>query len=416
MGAGPVSYDLERLVGRGCCTLVWTTTLPTGSAAVVEERRAPQAPEAVRAWLEQARTTRAAGLTEIYELRPHHEGALVAREPMPGETLEQILARVGRFDDQSVTAVANAVAGSLARLHHGGLAHGAPDPERVWWLADPRIALGLPSPHRWDPSGDAWCAHANPRRVARTPPEQLNGAECDARSDVFVWAALLVELASGAPPFLAADDVPATARRVTQTVPAGVDAIADPTLRRVVGRALSKDPDLRPPDARAVQAELAAGAPTAAPAGALGVVDDGPPEPPPVGPDRRTRRWRRCVVGTALLAVVATAALIALLADGRPQAPPDLVTLSAPEPIAVPAPDLEPEDGAAPEVRNLVEVVATPCGQLHRERGGTQVACIPAGVVLPVVDERDGWVEVVEADASSAGWLDEDDVRLPANP
>lgn len=411
-----MSYELERLVGRSCCALLWTTTLPSGDTAVVEERRTPGDPAAVSGWLEQARMTHSVGLTAVYAVQPHAQGALVAREPMPGETLEQILVRVGRFDSRSVSTVAAALAGSLAMLHYVGLAHGAPEPERVCWLTDPRIVLGLPPPHRWDPSAWALCVHADPKRVARTPPERLDGADPDTRSDVFGWAATLVELASGVPPFLVVDDAPATARRVAHTVPAGVDWIVDPVLRGVIIRALSKDPDLRPADARAVQAELADAAPATAATRALGATDTGPPAPPPVGPDRVTRRWRRATAVTALLAVVATVVLIAALLDGRPQAGPELVRMAAPDPLPTSAPEPDQEDGNARTVQRLVEVTATPCGHLHEEPGGTQTVCLPAGVLLPVVGERNGWVEIAEADASSAGWVAANDVNVPDEP
>ena len=90
-------------------------------------------------------------------------------------------------------------------------------------------------------------------------PERLRGELPDGRSDLYSIGVILFEMLSGAPPFVATNDV-ALIEQHLDTEPPPLDVSVPEALREIVDRALAKHPEDRYDDAAAMAVALEAAA------------------------------------------------------------------------------------------------------------------------------------------------------------
>jgi len=154
------------------------------------------------------------------------------------KTLAQRLSE-GRLP--AVEALRNAMqlADSLRKLHDTGKVHGAVTPSNLVLVAG-GVEL-LPAAGG---SGEAITPY--------TAPEVVQGRPADARSDVFGFGAILFEMMTGRRAFDGESRV-ALAASLTETP---TPASGSPTVDRLVGPCLNKNPDARSPRLQKVMMEL----------------------------------------------------------------------------------------------------------------------------------------------------------------
>lgn len=196
-------------------------------------------------------------LYDIAEAEGHH---FMVMEYVDGEDLSSLLRRIGRLPGDKALEIARGVCAGLAAAHDKGIIHRDLKPANVMIdgrgharIADFGLAALADGLSAADMSG-------TPHYMA---PEQLSGQGASLRSDVYALGLVMHEMLTGKRVFEAKSLNELRALHA-ESKPQSLSSSAtdvDPGLDRVVQRCLARDPNGRPPSARAVLLALPGGDP-----------------------------------------------------------------------------------------------------------------------------------------------------------
>ena len=178
---------------------------------------------------------------------------------------------------QDALKIAIEICDALDKAHRSGIVHRDLKPANVLLVAP----AGLPPP---SPSCSTSASRRAPRRSSRTSglsmlpttppnltaqgailgtfqymaPEQIEGLEADARTDIFALGALLFEMLAGRPAFEGKTRASLLGAILKDEPPrvSTVQPLAPAALDRIIGTCLAKDPDDRYQSARDLLREL----------------------------------------------------------------------------------------------------------------------------------------------------------------
>jgi tetratricopeptide (TPR) repeat protein len=192
----------------------------------------------------------------------------VAHELLEGETLAARVTRTGPLHVNDARPLLRAVLEALNALHQRRIAHGDLRLANVVSLRTPDGALRVvvldagadrlrARPRPGTGRNDLYSTMASPWTAA---PEQIRGADADARSDVYSFGAMTFELLTGRPPFGEGSALDAAFGHLSRA-PVAPSTLAPKgfvpqDMDELVERLLAKDPEQRPPNAGAVLALL----------------------------------------------------------------------------------------------------------------------------------------------------------------
>jgi two-component system, LytTR family, response regulator len=269
-------YRVIEEIGRGGMGVVYRaldTTLGREVALKVLASAPGGDPEQVRRLEQEARAAASLAhpaVSVVYEIDEHEGSTFIAMELVRGRPLAALVAGAPLPPDRALD-VAIEVAEGLAEAHARGVVHRDLKPKNVMLTESGHakiIDFGLAKLLRRRPPFEsgadtpAW-SDTDPGRLVGTAaymsPEQVRGAEVDARSDLFAFGALLYEMLSGEPAFRRETGVETLHAVLKEPAPrlgaAGLGA-AFPVLGRVLDRCLAKAPDDRYPAAADLLADL----------------------------------------------------------------------------------------------------------------------------------------------------------------
>ena len=254
-GMGEVFLAEDTRLGRQVALKFLTTSDsadPEGRERLVREAQA-------------ASVLRSPHIAVTYDLVEHGDALFIAMEYVEGELLSTRIAR-GTLAVPEALEIAMQVADALEEAHGRGIVHRDIKSANVMLTGRQLVKVldfGLAKFLR-RPAGLSALTMGvtSPGMVLGTlnymAPEQLRGADVDARADLFGLGAVLYEMLAGRPPFTAetmadtADRIlnhePEAMARFNYGVPADVDVL--------VRKALAKDPDFRYQSAREFYVDL----------------------------------------------------------------------------------------------------------------------------------------------------------------
>jgi serine/threonine-protein kinase len=303
-------YEIDVLLGRGGMGAVYRARDVDLGRTVALKVLAPEFANNERFRERFLRESRLAASLDHPHIVPifqagEAEGVLfLAMRYVEGTDLSQVVAKEGPLDPTRVVALAEQAASALDAAHERGLVHRDVKPSNMLiarsagrehcYLAD----FGLTK--RTGSISGLTVTHQVVGTLDYIAPEQIRGAEIDARADVYSLACVLHECLTAAPPFERATDVAVLWAHVHEEPPLVTSRRAElpKAIDAVLARGLAKEPA----DRYASCGELVAAVRSA------------------LTPEQviaRPSRPRAAMVAVAALAVGAAIAVGAFLAFGR---------------------------------------------------------------------------------------------------
>jgi serine/threonine protein kinase/Tol biopolymer transport system component len=258
-------YEILSPLGAGGMGEVWRardTRLGRGVAVKVLPERLSSSPESRQRFEREARSISQLShphICALYDIGREGETEYLVMEYLEGETLSERLAR-GSLSLEQTLRYGSEIADALDKAHRKGIVHRDLKPGNVMLtktgvkLLDFGLAKTL-APEA--PPGSLTAAPTAARDVTAAgtilgtvsymAPEQLEGREADARTDIFALGAVLYEMATGGKAFSGTSQASLISSIMTSE-PAAISTIrpaSPPALDRIVRTCLAKDPEAR---------------------------------------------------------------------------------------------------------------------------------------------------------------------------
>jgi eukaryotic-like serine/threonine-protein kinase len=176
----------------------------------------------------------------------------IAMEYVPGPTLRELLNSRGRLSPRESLDIIERVLAGLAAAHEAGIIHRDVKPENVLLGTGTSVKVADFGLAR----AAAGVSHTKTGLLIGTAaylaPEQVASNSSDQRSDVYAAGVMLFEMLTGVQPHTGESPLAVAYKHVNSAVPAPSTVNPDlpAALDALVALGTSRDPDLRPPDAR----------------------------------------------------------------------------------------------------------------------------------------------------------------------
>jgi tRNA A-37 threonylcarbamoyl transferase component Bud32 len=266
MGAVPEGwgkYQLQGTIATGATGTVYIAYQPELKRHVAIKELSPsldQQPNFLNRFRAEARVMtglESVNCVRVYEFFETDGRAFLVEEFIDGASLRHVIDKVGRLSAEQALGVLKGAMSGLGYAHSQRLLHRDLKPanilvdrDGVSKLANFGQALALSRPE-----ATGGLAEGTPAYMS---PEQVQGRATDYRSDIYSAGAVLYELLTGKPPYVA--DSPAGVMRMHLEAPVPDPRRSNPDIPDdvafLVGRALTKDPATRQQSATEFFTEL----------------------------------------------------------------------------------------------------------------------------------------------------------------
>jgi serine/threonine protein kinase len=263
-------YRILDIIGNGGFSVVYHAEDMNLERPVAIKQLMPEAfsEEGTREWfIREARLTASLShpnIVQIHSLRAEGDLIFLVMEYLPSD-LHTLVRRSGPLDRPKLMKVTTDICRALETLHARNVIHRDVKPENILIGAEGQFKLAdfglahIPPRRRQDPDDSSG---PQPGTLLYMSPEQAFGRTVTARSDIYSLAIVLYEAITGHY-YFDYDEEDGTDDELLDLIEEGDPLPLDrhhrtipPEIIEPLHRALSKDPDERPPTARAFLSEL----------------------------------------------------------------------------------------------------------------------------------------------------------------
>jgi len=339
LGAGGMAEVFEgrdRLLARRVAIKVLLAEFARDPSFLVRFKREAQA----------AASLSHPNIVAVYDTGVEGATNFIVMEYVEGRTLRDLLRIGGPPPPDRAAGIAADACGALAAAHARGLIHRDVKPANVMLTGDGTVKVMDFGIARATTSETITQTHAVIGTAQYISPEQVEGREVDARSDLYSLGCMLYEMLTGRVPFSGESPIAIAYRHVREdpVPPRRIDPRVPPALEAITLRAMAKNPGHRYQTAAEMEADLEralGGQPIAAAVGGLGAaatqampralthqptthLDEPGPGGYPASPAKRSRLAVLLLSFVAVLLAVATFAVVAR--NASPNTPQSAVT------------------------------------------------------------------------------------------
>jgi len=183
----------------------------------------------------------------MFDLGKTEGTTFITMEFVPGENLKSFMKRIGRLPEEKAIAVAKQVSEGLREAHRLGVIHRDLKPQNIMIDEDGNARImdfGIARSVKSKGQTEAGMIIGTPDYMS---PEQAEGREADARSDIYSLGAVLYEMVAGRTLFTGDSSMSVAVKHITQAPldPQEVNSQISGGMNRLILKCLEKDREKR---------------------------------------------------------------------------------------------------------------------------------------------------------------------------
>ena len=261
-------FRIVALQGRGGMGQVYRAHdlelgQPVALKFLTAARSSQRARNRLRTEVRLARQISHPNVCRVHDIGDAHGELYLSMEYVDGEDLATLFKRIGRLPVHKGVDIARKLCAGLAAAHAKGVLHRDLKPGNI--MLDTHGEVRITDFGLAGVAGQLDAAEARSGTAAYMAPEQLEGRDATARSDIYALGLVLFELFTGRAAFAGTDAAEFLRLRGSPppTIPSTLVRDLDSNIERTILQCLEPDPRMRPASALEVARSLPGGDPLA---------------------------------------------------------------------------------------------------------------------------------------------------------